>query len=284
MSESNLRSNEDASGGGVKTVPQQPIKPQVPSVAFGIYSIWRRHALLYSRTWLVNFLPPITEPIFYLLAFGFGLSPMVSDFTVNGQEVSYLRFLGPAMIAVGVSFQAFFEAAYGSFIRLRFQKSWHALLTGPLGFREIFFGDFLWATTRGIIAGVITGIVVLLLGQISIGGLLFTMPFVLLGSLMFSGFGIMVAGMIKTIDQINVPVFLFMIPMFTFSGTFFPRENLPLVLDIIASALPLAQLVDLIRLPVVPGTGWPIDLVGLMLWTVITTGVGYWIIYRQVFR
>lgn len=279
-------SADDMNQRGDATAPaqQQPIMPDAPSPIYGIYSVWRRHGMIYSRTWLVNFLPPITEPIFYLLAFGFGLSPMVGEFQVHGQSMNYLKFIGPAMIAVGICFQGFFEAAYGSFIRLKFQRTWHGLLTGPLGFREIFFGDYLWATTRGVIAGVITGLVVLLLGQISVMGLLFTLPFIVLGSLMFAGFGIMVAGLVKSIDQINVPVFLFLIPMFTFSGTFFPRENLPYVLDVIASALPLAQLVDLIRLPIVPDPTWPLDLAGLLVWTVITTAIGYRIIYRQVFR
>lgn len=261
-----------------------PEAPHVPSTLYGIYSVWYRHAIIYSRTWLVNFLPPITEPIFYLLAFGFGLSPMVGEFEAGGQKLSYLKFIGPAMIAVGVCFQAFFEAAYGSFIRLKFQGTWHALLTGPLGFLEIFFGDFFWASTRGVIAGIVTGLVVLALGQITPMGLLFTLPFILLGSFMFAGIGIMIAGSVKTIDQINVPVFLFMIPMFTFSGTFFPRENLPRALDIISSVLPLAQLVDLIRLPIIYDPTWPLDLAGLMVWTVVATFVAYRIIHRKVFR
>lgn len=270
-------------------LPMSPPKsntdaPQVPSTLYGIYSVWYRHAIIYSRTWLVNFLPPITEPVFYLLAFGFGLSPMVGEFEAGGQKLNYLKFIGPAMIAVGVCFQAFFEAAYGSFIRLKFQGTWHALLTGPLGFFEIFFGDFLWASTRGVIAGLVTGLVVLALGQITVTGLLFTLPFILLGSFMFAGIGIMIAGWVKTIDQINVPVFLFMIPMFTFSGTFFPRENLPRVLDLVSSALPLAQLVDLIRLPIIYDPTWPLDLAGLILWTVVATIIAYKIIHRKVFR
>ena len=273
-----------ATGIAAPSTPRTPIVPAVPPWYFGIYSVWRRHALIYSRTWLINFLPPATEPIFYLLAFGFGLAPMVGDFTVGGQKISYLKFLGPAMIAVGVCFQGFFEAAYGSFIRLRFQRTWHALLTGPLGFREIFFGDFLWATTRGAIAGLVTGLVVLLLGQITFTGLLFTVPIILLGSLMFAGIGILVAGVVKSIDQINVPVFLFLIPMFTFSGTFFPRDNLPPVLSLLASWLPLAQLVDLIRLPIVYDPTWPMDLAGLVIWTVVTTAIAYRVIHRQVFR
>lgn len=263
--------------------PQQ-IVGKVPPWFYGVYSVWRRHAIVYSRTWMINFLPPITEPIFYLLAFGFGLAPMVGEFEVSGEKMSYLKFIGPAMIAIGVCFQSYFESAYGSFIRLRFQRTWHGLLTGPLGFREIFFGDLLWATTKGCIAGVITGIVVLMLGQITIGGLLFTLPFVLFGSMTFAAMGIFTAGVVKTIDQINVPVFLFMIPMFTFSGTFFPRENLPDILAAIAGWLPLAQLTDLIRMPIVPNPGWIVDCLGLALWLAVSTVLGYRIIYGQVFR
>lgn len=268
------------------TAPHQPepVVSKLPPWPYGVYSVWRRHAILYSRTWLINFLPPVTEPIFYLLAFGFGLSPMVGEFEVSGEKMSYLKFIGPAMIAVGVCFQGYFESAYGSFIRLRFQRTWHALLTGPLGFREIFLGDLLWAATKGTIAGVVTGLVVLMLGQISFLGFLFTLPLVLIGSLMFASIGMMTAGIVKTIDQINVPVFLFMIPMFTFSGTFFPRDNLPPVLAAIASWLPLAQLVDLMRLPLVYDPSWPMDLAGLFIWGVVTSVIGYRIIYRQVFR
>lgn len=262
----------------------EPIVTHLPPWPYGVYSVWRRHAIVYSRTWIVNFLPPVTEPIFYLLAFGYGLSPMVGEFEVGGHKMSYLKFIGPAMIAVGVAFQGFFECAYGTFIRLRFQRTWHGLLTGPLGFREIFIGDLVWATTKGIIAGIVTGIVVLLLGQISIMGLLFTLPLIVLGSLSFASMGIMTAGLVKNIDQINVPVFLFMIPMFTFSGTFFPRDNLPPVLSFVAACLPLAQLVDLIRLPVVYDPTWPMDLIGLILWAVVTSIIGYRIIFRQVFK
>ena len=46
------------------------------------------------------------------------------------------------MIAVGVLFQSFFEGAYGSFIRLNFQKTWQALLTAPLSFTDVFLGDW----------------------------------------------------------------------------------------------------------------------------------------------
>src|SRR5690606_11900323 len=102
--------------------------------------------------------------------------------------------------------------------------------------------------------------------------------------MVFGSMGLLTAGLVKQIDQINVPVFLFMIPMFTFSGTFFPRENMPEVIGFLASLLPLSQLVDLMRLPIVYDPSWPLDLLGLLLWMIIPMIIAYRIIYRQVFK
>lgn len=214
---------------------------------WGVYSVWHRHAKVYQRTWLVNCLPPVSEPIMYLVAFGFGLSPLVGDITYAGQQVSYLRFIAPAMIAIGVLFQSFFEGAYSSFIRLNFQKTWQALLTAPLSFTEVFLGDWLWAATKGIIAGGLTGLVAILWGLYSPLNLLLSLPLMLLGSLLFGAMGLLTAGSVRQIDQVNIPIFLLIIPMFTLCGTYFPRETLPSVLRAIATILPLSSLIDLLR-------------------------------------
>ncbi len=214
---------------------------------WGVYSVWHRHAKVYQRTWLVNFLPPVTEPIMYLIAFGFGLSPLIGEITYAGQQVSYLRFIAPAMIAIGVLFQSFFEGGYSSFIRLNFQKTWQALLTAPLSFTEVFLGDWLWAATKGMIAGSLTGLVAVIWGLYSPLNLLLSLPFMILGSLLFGAMGLFTAGSVRQIDQINIPIFLFIIPMFTLCGTYFPRDTLPLFLHAIATVLPLSSLIDLLR-------------------------------------
>jgi lipooligosaccharide transport system permease protein len=258
--------------------------PLVGTPLWGIYSVWRRHALLYRRTWLVNFLPPTTEPIFYLLSFGFGLAPVLSGFHLQGRDVPYLKFIAPAMIAIGVCFQSFFEGAYGTFIRLRFQQTWTALLTAPLGFGEIFLGDWLWAATRGIIAAVITGIVTIIIGQVTVLTLISYIPLIILGGLLFSAVGMMVAGMVRSVDQINVPVFLFIIPMFTLSGTFFPRENLPQWLARLSGLLPLSNMVDLMRMSLGLRTNWPAELVCLVAWTTAAALLARKYIRPRVFK
>jgi lipooligosaccharide transport system permease protein len=251
---------------------------------WGVYSVWQRHARVYQKTWLVNSLPPLSEPLMYLVAFGYGLTPLVGDVPYRGQTVSYLEFIAPGMIAIGVLFQSFFEGAFGSFIRLSFQRTWHALLTAPLTFTEVFLGDWLWAATKGTIAGLLTGIVAVIWGLYSGWHLLVSLPLIILGSLLFGVMGLFVAGAVRTVDQINIPIFLFVIPMFTFCGTYFPRDTLPPVLNSIASLLPLASIVDLLRWPLGLWDFWFLQLIWLLIWVSVFSVLAWRQIYPHLLR
>lgn len=251
---------------------------------WGVYSVWRRHAKVYLNTWLINFLPPITEPIVYLVAFGYGLTPLLGKFSYAGQAVDYIKFIAPGMIAIGILSQAFFESAYGSFVRLTFQKTWQALLTAPLSFTEVFLGDLLWAATRGVIAGLVTGIVAVVWGIYPAWYLFLSMPLIFLGSILFSSMGLLAAGAIRTVEQLNVPTFLVLIPMYTLCGTYFPRETLPPWLGYIAAVLPLSSLTDLLRWPLGLPNYWVLELIWMVVLTSIFTVLAWKKIYPQLFR
>jgi lipooligosaccharide transport system permease protein len=240
--------------------------------------------MVYRRTWLVNCLPPISEPIVYLVAFGFGLTPLVGNVTYAGQEVTYLQFIAPAMIAIGVLFQSFFEGAYSSFIRLNFQKTWQALLTSPLSFWDVFLGDWLWAATKGMITGTMTGLVALVWGLYSLGNLVLSLPIMLLGSLVFAAMGLLTAGTVRQIDQINIPIFLLIIPMFTLCGTYFPRETLPTGLRWLATVLPLASLADLLRWNLALSSWWWLQVLWLLALMVLFVTLAIRQIYPKLVR
>lgn len=250
---------------------------------WGIYSVWWRHFQVYRSTWLVNCLPPISEPVVYLLAFGYGLTPLIGDVEYLTQSVPYATFIAPGMIAVGVLFQSFFEGAYSSFIRLTFQKTWQALLTAPLSFTDVFLGDWFWAATKGTIAGTLTGLVAVVAQLYDLSSLLLSLPLIVLGSLLFGAFGLLVAGAVNKVDQVNVPIFLVVIPMFTLSGTYFPRDTLPSLLEIVANVLPLAALVDLLRWPLGLPPTWPLLVLWLLGWLVITARLAALRIYPRLF-
>jgi lipooligosaccharide transport system permease protein len=76
---------------------------------------------------------------------------------------------------------------------------------------------------------------------------LLLIPLAFLGGLAFGSAGMICTAVTPNIELFNLPVFLFITPMFLFSGTFFPIENLPLWAQKTASLLPLTNLVDLSR-------------------------------------
>lgn len=114
--------------------------------------------------------------------------------------------------------------------------------------------------------------------------LAFCFPLIVIGSLLFSALGMAVAGFVKTVDQINVPVFLFIVPMFTLCGTFFPRENLPAWLARFAALLPMSQMVDLLRMPLGLTTNWPVETTALLVWTIAAAFLARRYIRPQVFK
>jgi lipooligosaccharide transport system permease protein len=86
-------------------------------------------------------------------------------------------------------------------------------------------------------------------------------PILMLGSLLFWACGLVSVGLVKALDQVNLPTFLFILPMFTLSGTYFPRGNLPGMSRWLAEAPPLSPIVDfLLCLP----EYWPWQLLWLI--------------------
>ncbi len=250
---------------------------------WGIYTVWHRNYRLFIKTFWINCVAPMSEPLIYLLGFGYGLLPLVGAVTYRGYSVDYLEFLAPGMIAVGVLFQSFYEASYGSYLRYSYQKTWHVILAGPVTFRDIFIGEWLWAATRGIVSGVITAFIASLLGAYHAPDLLISLPVIVTGSLVFSSLGLCTAGIVRKVDQINVPIFVLIVPMFVLSGTYFPMEGLPGALKVLVAVMPLAAFVDLLRWPIAVPQDWFVLGIWLVLWAALLALAGYRIFYRRMF-
>lgn len=209
--------------------------------------IWQRNLTVYRATWKISFIPPLLEPLFYLLAFGVGLSALVGKIEYKGTTVSYITFIAPSLIAINMMYNAFFENTYASFVRMYYQKTFDAMMATPLFLEEIITGEIIWGATKSVIA---TGI---MLGVVSLFGLieypqgLLVVPLSLVGGMAFGSIGMYFTGIVPNIEIFNLPIFLFITPMFLFSGTFFPVENLPVWAQRLALLLPLTHLVKLTR-------------------------------------
>ncbi|TAL18654.1 ABC transporter permease [bacterium] len=214
-----------------------------------LWRVWQRNFAVYKRTWLISFLPNLFEPAFYLLAFGLGLGAMVGAVTYRSESVSYVRFIAPGIVAIAVMQNSFFENTYASFVRMYYQKTFDAMLATPLSLGDVIAGEIFWGATKSLMAGVAMTAVLLPFGLVSVEGALLIIPVSILGGIAFGSIGMFFTGITPTIDVFNLPVFLFITPMFLFGGTFFPLENLPPWAAKIAYVLPLTHLVELVRGP-----------------------------------
>lgn len=210
-------------------------------------SVWRRNLIVYRKIWKVNFMVPLLEPAFYILAFGLGFQGLIEGLSYAGQPLTYTRFMAPALIAISIMYNAFFETTYASFVRMYYQKTFDGMMTTPLSLEEIILAEIVWSATKATAAALVMTLVLGLFGFVTFPQGLVIVPLAFLGGLAFGSVGMTFTGITPSIDMYNLPIFLFITPMFLFSGTFFPVTGLPDWAQTAALGFPLYHLVELTR-------------------------------------
>lgn len=209
--------------------------------------IWFRNLITYHRIWKVNFLVPLLEPAFYIMAFGMGFSGLIGRVEYAGLQLDYTRFMAPALVATACMWNAFFETTYTSFVRMYYQKTFDGILATPVCVEEIIVAEIVWAASKAMAAVAVMLVVLIPLGYANFPGALLCIPLAFVGGLAFASIGMFFTGIIPTIDMFNLPIFLFITPMFLFSGTFFPVSGIPAWAGIFSLLFPLYHLVELTR-------------------------------------
>jgi len=196
------------------------------------WKVWQRNRDVFFKTYLVNFLPPFVEPVLYLLALGYGLGLFVGE--IDG--VPYVSFIAPALLAISMMNSSFFECTYSSFVRMYYQKAYDAMVATPLSIEDVIAGELLWGATRSLIYTTAMLVVLIAFGVVALPSSLLVIPFSFLAGLLFSGIAMCFTAISPSIDTLNYPAFLFITPMFLFSGTFFPLSVLPGPIQVFAMA------------------------------------------------
>lgn len=216
----------------------------IPRISRLSLKVWRRNWDVFFKTYQVNFLPPFIEPVLYLLAIGFGLGMFVGE--IDG--VPYVNFIAPALLAISMMNAAFFECTYSSYVRMYYQKTFEAMIATPLSLDDVVTGELLWGATRSLIYSSVMLLVLTAFGVVDLPLSLFIIPFSFLAGLLFACIAMCFTAITPGIDALNYPSFLFITPMFLFSGTFFPLTVLPPTVQVFAVVfLPLTQLVIITR-------------------------------------
>jgi len=206
-------------------------------------AVWRRDALVFSKLWRGALLPTFLDPLFYLMAIGFGLGTYVAN--ING--LPYKDFIAPGLIASATMWSSAFETTYNVYFRMNELRLYDAVLSTPVEVPDLVAGDLLWSSTRATIYGTVFLVIVAAFGLVSSPWAIAIPPLVFIGGLCFSVIGYTFTALIPKIDLYSYFFTLGITPMFLFSGIFFPFDRLPGWVEGVAWVTPLYHLVEITR-------------------------------------
>ena len=192
------------------------------NISIRFIRIWQRNLTVYRENWKINFLPPLLEPLFYLVAFGIGFSGLIGNINYASGETSYVRFIAPALVAINIMNNSFFENTFGSFVRMYYQKTFDAMMATPLNAEEIITGEIVWGATKAVIGTMIMLTVISFFGLVSYPSGILIVFAAFLGGIAFGSVGMLFTSVVKTIELFNLPIFL-LLPRCFFSAARFSR-------------------------------------------------------------
>ena len=201
----------------------------------------------YRRGWRGSAVSSVVTPVVYLLALGVGLGVFVDRSTNLPQGVSYLEFVAPGLMAATAMQIASFEASWPVLGAIKWHRQYHAMLATPLRIRDVILGHQAYFVFRLALTATVYFVVITAFGAVNSPLGVLAIPVTVLVGLSFTAPIAAWAAHTDT-EASFVAIFRFLIlPMFLFSGTFFPISSLPRPLEIVAWFTPLWHGVMLCR-------------------------------------
>ncbi|MEW2505039.1 ABC transporter permease [Amycolatopsis sp. CA-161197] len=250
----------------------------------GMYSgragaLIERAITVYGRSWTI-LLSGALEPLFYLLAFQVGFGKLVQTVPgPDGRPMSYVAFVAPALLASSAMNGAVFESTYNLFFKLRYAKTYDAMLATPIGPLDVALGEIGWAMLRGGLYSVAFMAVTGAMGLLTSWWALLLLPVALLVSFTFSAISITLVSYLKSTSQFDY-IQLVLMPMFLFSTTFFPITVYPEAIQWVVRVFPLYHGIELMRGLATGFFSW--SMAGNLAYLLVLAAIGVWGSTRRI--
>jgi lipooligosaccharide transport system permease protein len=244
---------------GEARVPRQ-VGRILPAGIFGSrpWHVVERNTLAYRRMWL-TFMTGFLEPVLFLGSIGLGVGKLVGKLPAGGATISYREFMAPGLLAITAMNGAIFDTTFNFFVKMKYLHVYDAMLATPLGPRDVARGEVLWALLRGAVYAAVFLLTMLAFGLVSSPWAIVAVPAAVLIGYAFAGAGLASATFVRSFYDFDKIIAVIM-PLFLFSGTFFPLQQYPDVLQWIVKLTPLYQGVVLERAFVLGDVKWSLIL------------------------
>lgn len=209
----------------------------------GAFCLLQRNFTYFRYTIWVSLLWVVVEPLLFLYAIGYGLGMYVGEI----EGASYAEFFYPAIMMASAMMVAFYETTYSTFTKLTRQQTFHSILLTPVMPRDIGYGELWWAACKGTMSSIGVVLAATLHGLV---GTLWVLPALLISFLLawiFAAFGLFVTTHARNYDYFIYSQTGLMMPLYFFSGTYFPLTHLPVTVQKLAWLSPLTHAVQLAR-------------------------------------
>lgn len=202
--------------------------------------------LAYKRSWRGTVISSFVNPIFYLSAMGMGIGTLIDRGDAE-LGVPYLVFVATGLLAANAMQGGSAEGAFPTMAGIKWRKEYHAIIATPISARDLMFGRVIWGVARLTFILVVFTAIAGVLGALDFKTAILALPPAVL-----TGVAFMLAMIAMTVhieeEMVLTQTFRFVImPLFLFSGTFFPIANLPSFFQWLAYATPLFHGVELVR-------------------------------------
>ncbi len=198
-----------------------------------------RDIKIFLRIWTQSLIPPMLTSILFILIFGYSLGSRISEI----EGVSYLNFILPGLLMMGVIMSAYMASSFALFIQ-KFHGSIQELLVAPIAYWQIIAGTTIAAMLRSFIVGLGILVVSLLLTPITVHNIWILLAFIILVSMLFSLAGIATALWAKNFEQMNIFSTFLITPLTYLGGVFYSINMLPPVWQVVAKFNPILYMID----------------------------------------
>jgi lipooligosaccharide transport system permease protein len=205
------------------------------------------HARGYRHVWRGSVTVSFLNPVFFLVSIGVLLGALVDRRHPDLGGLGYLEFVAPGLLATTAMQTAASQTTYPVLAGLKWLRTYQAVVATPVRVPELVVGVLAWAGARIFLAASVFTLVAAVGGAFeSVLAVLAPLAALLCGLAFAAAITAFSASLEN--DQWLAPLFRFgLVPLFLFSGTFFPIERLPDWLERAAWATPLWHGVALCR-------------------------------------
>ncbi len=201
----------------------------------------------YGSTWRATIFVSFLAPLLYLLAMGFGLGTLIDDGVVGLEGTSYVAYLAPGLMAANAMMMGVNQGIFPVLSGTTWMRWYEGALATPVAPRDLVGGHLMFGGLRVFTSALAFGAVAAALGALEWSAVAMTSLAGSLTGLVFIPFALSYAIRLRS-DFGLAPFFrLVAMPMFLFSGAFFPIAQLPTIAQVLAKALPLWHGVELAR-------------------------------------